>query len=112
MRKVAGEYMLMQVGISLFHEDEDGGGYVARPLNFYIFPGEVFCHASRAATATTRGMPRLPHPQSAPPLHAWICDGRVRLGCESPTLRLSAGRSDSPTSIPHQLTVPPRSWQD
>lgn len=38
MRTVASRYNIIQVGVCLFHETESGGGYVARPYNFYLFP--------------------------------------------------------------------------
>jgi hypothetical protein len=31
---------IIQFGISLFHESKDGGGFVARPFNIYLFPAE------------------------------------------------------------------------
>lgn len=38
MRNVASRYSIIQFGVCLFHEREDGGGYFARPFNFYLFP--------------------------------------------------------------------------
>mmetsp|Transcript_27351 Transcript_27351/g.64259 ORF Transcript_27351/g.64259 Transcript_27351/m.64259 type:complete len:553 (+) Transcript_27351:119-1777(+) len=38
MRNVASRYSIIQFGICLFHETENGSGYVARPYNFYLFP--------------------------------------------------------------------------
>lgn len=53
MRRVAEEFMLMQVGICLFHQAEDGVGYVARPLNFYVFPSEVCTKKNAPPTQLT-----------------------------------------------------------
>mmetsp|Transcript_102272 Transcript_102272/g.305372 ORF Transcript_102272/g.305372 Transcript_102272/m.305372 type:complete len:555 (-) Transcript_102272:70-1734(-) len=38
MRNVASRYSIIQFGICLFHEEENGSGYLARPYNFYLFP--------------------------------------------------------------------------
>jgi hypothetical protein len=38
MRSVAQTYAIIQIGLCLFHRSPDGS-YVARPFNYYIFPG-------------------------------------------------------------------------
>mmetsp|Transcript_49885 Transcript_49885/g.154111 ORF Transcript_49885/g.154111 Transcript_49885/m.154111 type:complete len:118 (-) Transcript_49885:4-357(-) len=38
MRNVASRYHIIQFGLCLFHETEDGNGYIARPYNFFLFP--------------------------------------------------------------------------
>ena len=37
MCRIVGEFAVMQVGVCTFHA-APGGGFVARPFNFYVFP--------------------------------------------------------------------------
>jgi len=58
MRHVAMKYNIIQFGICLFHAEEDGKRYIARPFNFYLFPeaGPVNMEASSVAFLRNHGM--------------------------------------------------------
>ena len=69
MCRVAEEFMLMQVGICLFHATDDGG-YVARPFNVYVFPAESSPRRMVMSTSTAHF-----HVSNKMDFNRWICEG-------------------------------------
>lgn len=49
MRVISTQYKIIQIGVCLFHDNpNEPGAYIARPYNFYVFPGEgVTDHAAQ-----------------------------------------------------------------
>eukprot|EP00736_Rhodelphis_marinus_P001285 Rmarinus@m.25845 len=58
MREVASRFHIIQVGMALFHSNDDGKGFTVRPYNFYLFPetGEITLEASAIAFLKKNGM--------------------------------------------------------
>ena len=70
MRRVANEFNLMQVGVSLFHRDTDGN-LVARPYNFYVFPSGKSARSRLVMTADTAHF----HNDNGMDFNKWIRSG-------------------------------------